>query len=427
MKGKLLIVLIVLSSLLAFGTTLNLVSEVGVHTDAWKSVMGTFEEETGIDLEIEQFPYANYLDQLMLTYTSGRVDFDIPYISMLWYPSLSLSNYIYPINEIPGYENLNLEDIPGIDNAIQNENLYIVPYMNELGGVIYRKDLFEDPEEKANFREKYGYELNPPTTLEEYRDIAEFFYRPPELYGITLMGKRSIFLATHFMQRLWANGGNLLDGDMKPIFNSEAGVEALEDLMVMFDYANPASKNYDFQDAVNEFIAGRSAMVEIWTTGLLYVDDPEKSSVVGKGSFTGFPRPESRLGEKLPMLYICWGFSVSSAAEDKDAVLKWLEFVTSTENEVKAAPIGNIPARFSALASEELQSEFEWMKDFSATIENCIPTPIVPLIPEGGSIVSGFIAPATSEFITGLKSAKDALDNAAKGVYELMEENGYYD
>jgi multiple sugar transport system substrate-binding protein len=127
------------------------------------------------------------------------------------------------------------------------------------------------------------------------------------------------------------------------------------------------------------------------------------------------------------MLYICWGFSVSSAAEDKDAVLKWLEFVTSTENEVKAAPIGNIPARFSALASEELQSEFEWMKDFSATIENCIPTPIVPLIPEGGSIVSGFIAPATSEFITGLKSAKDALDNAAKGVYELMEENGYYD
>lgn len=427
MRNKLLIVLIVLSSFLVFGSTLNLVSEVGVHTEAWKSVMNAFEDETGIDLEIEQFPYANYLDQLMLTYTSGRVDFDVPYISMLWYPSLSLSNYIYPINEIAGYEDLDLEDIPGIDNAYKNENLYIIPYMNELGGVIYRKDLFEDPTEKANFKEKYGYELNPPTTLEEYEDIAEFFNRPPDLYGVTLMGKRSIFLATHFMQRLWANGGNLLDENMKPIFNSEAGVEALDDLMVMFEYANPASKNYDFQDAVNEFISGRSAMVEIWTTALLYVDDPEKSKIAGDGSFVGFPRPENKLSEKLPMLYISWGFSVSSAAEDKNAALEWLKFVTATKNEIEAAPIGNIPARFSALESEELQSQFVWMKDFSSAMENCIPTPIVPLIPEGGSIVGGFIAPAASEFITGLKGAQQALDDAAKGVYDLMEENGYYD
>ncbi len=84
------------------------------------------------EVEIQQFPYANYLDQLMLGYTSGRVEIDVPYISMLWYPALSIANYIYPISDIPGYEKINEADIPGIRNAKLNGKTYIIPYMNEL-------------------------------------------------------------------------------------------------------------------------------------------------------------------------------------------------------------------------------------------------------------------------------------------------------
>ena len=256
--------------------------------------------------------------------------------------------------------------------------------------------------------------------------MAEFFHRPPELYGVTLMGRRSIFLATHFMQRLWANGGALLDINMRPIFNSEAGMKALEDVAYMFNFANPAARNYDFQEALNEFISGRSAMAEVWTTGMFYVNDANRSKIVGKGSFTGFPRPEDRLGEKLPMLYISWGFSVSQAAPDKKAALEWLVYVTETKNEVEAAPTGNIPARFSALNSPDLLSVYPWIGDFSKAMENCIPTPIVPLIPEGSSIVGAIIAPAVSEFLAGTKTAEKALNDAVKEVDRLMRENFYY-
>jgi multiple sugar transport system substrate-binding protein len=426
MRTKLLVVILIVFTVFAFATELKLVSEVGIHTEAWKTQMDRFTELTDIDLSIQQFPYANYLDQLMLQYTSGRVEFDIPYISMLWYPALATAGYIYPISDIPGYEDINEKDIPGIQNTKLNGKTYIIPYMNELGGIIYRKDLFEDPIEKENFLKEYGYELQPPKTLSQYRDIAEFFHRPPDLYGVTLMGKRSIFLATHFMQRLWANGGALLDINMRPIFNSEAGIKALEDIEFMFQYTNPAARNYDFQEALNEFINGRSAMVEIWTTGMFYVNDPETSSIVGKGSFVGFPRPEEKAGEKLPMLYISWGFSVSSATADKEAALDWLLFVTSKESEIDAAPTGNIPARFSTLNSPEMVEVFPWIGNFTEAMENCIPTPIVPLIPEGGSIVSGMIAPAVSEFLAGTKTAKEALDDAVREVDRLMRENGYY-
>jgi multiple sugar transport system substrate-binding protein len=425
MRRVFLVVLVFLVGIVSLGS-LRLSSEVGIHTDAWKTRMVPFTEETGIEVEIQQFPYANYLDQLMLGYTSGRVDFDVPYISMLWYPALANAGYIYPISDIPGYEALNESDIPGIRNAILNGKTYIIPYMNELGGIIYRKDLFDDPVEKENFFKSYGYELQPPQTLEQYRDIAEFFHRPPELYGVTLMGRRSIFLATHFMQRLWANGGALLDISMRPIFNSDAGVRALEETAYMFQFANPAARNYDFQEALNEFINGRSAMVEIWTTGMFYAEDPSRSNVVGKAGFVGFPRPEAKADEKLPMLYISWGFSVSTAAPNKEEALEWLKFVTSKENHTSAAPTGNIPARYSALSSAEMEEIYPWIGDFLQAMENCIPTPIVPLIPEGGSIVSNIIAPAVSEFLAGTKSAKKALDDAAREADRLMRDGGYY-
>ncbi|NLZ14047.1 MAG: extracellular solute-binding protein [Thermotogaceae bacterium] len=426
MKKTWIVFLLLTLTVFLFATELRLSSEVGIHTDAWKTRMAGFTAEKGVQVGIQQFPYANYLDQLMLGYTSGRVDIDVPYISLLWYPALATAGYIYPISDIPGYEALNEKDIPGIRNSKLNGKTYVIPYMNELGGIIYRKDLFDDPTEKANFLKAYGYELQPPVTLEQYRDVAEFFHRPPELYGVTLMGRRSIFLATHFMQRLWANGGALLDINMRPIFNSEAGMKALEDVAFMFNFANPAARNYDFQEALNEFISGRSAMAEVWTTGMFYVNDANRSKIVGKGSFTGFPRPENRLGENLPMLYISWGFSVSQAAPDKKAALEWLVYVTETKNEVEAAPTGNIPARFSALNSPDLLSVYPWIGDFSKAMENCIPTPIVPLIPEGSSIVGAIIAPAVSEFLAGTKTAEKALNDAVKEVDRLMRENFYY-
>src|SRR3546814_6361872 len=54
----------------------------------------------------------------------------------------------------------------------------------DLHTLSYRVDLFEDPEEQKAFRDKYGYDLAPPVTWDQYYDIAEFFTRPEEkLWG----------------------------------------------------------------------------------------------------------------------------------------------------------------------------------------------------------------------------------------------------
>jgi multiple sugar transport system substrate-binding protein len=241
------------------------------------------------------------------------------------------------------------------------------------------------------------------------------------------MGKRSIFLATHFMNRLWARGGNLLGDDMQPIFDSEIGITALKEAKDMFAFANTAALSYDFQEALTEFKMGKSAMAELWTTAMFHVSDPESSQVVGNASFVGFPKPADAQNEKRPRLYISWGFAVASDAENKEAAIDWIEYAIGDKQLAEASPTGTIPTRLSALEDRVLLEELPWLEPFQEALGSCIPTPIVPLIPEGMTMVNQFIAPAVSEYLTGNMSAEAALQEAAQKTHELLKENGYYD
>ncbi len=404
----------------------RLVSERGSHTEAWKSLMAAFQEKSGIKLELTQYPYANYFNQLMLSFTSGKSEFDVPYISLLWYPALAKAGYIQPVNELVDQEPGLKSDMPGLSTAVMDGKYYMVPYMNEVGGVVYRADLFNDPKEKQAFRAKYGYDLAPPTNLKSYRDIAEFFYRPPNLYGVTLMGRKSIFLATHFTNRLWAEGGTVLDASMHPAFNSAVGVEAVNEVKDMFRFASPASRTYDFQEALNEFSQGKSAMVEVWTTSMFYFNDEKSSKVAGNAAFVGFPRPAGQENAMRPRLFISWGFSVSAKAQNKTAALDWIKYATEDNNFASAAPIGTIPTRLSALKNPKLIAELPWIPAFREALATCVPTPIAPLIPEGPTIIGQYIATAVSQVITGSASAEEALNGAAAETDRLLKEHGYY-
>ncbi len=76
---------------------------------------------------------------------------------------------------------------------------------------MYRRDLFEDREQRAAFREKYGYELAVPITYEQLRDMAEFFTRPEQnLYGLATYGSEDYDGCTSaFNNILWSFGGSV--------------------------------------------------------------------------------------------------------------------------------------------------------------------------------------------------------------------------
>jgi ABC-type glycerol-3-phosphate transport system substrate-binding protein len=56
---------------------------------------------------------------------------------------------------------------------------YALPVLGEAPVCFYRRDLFADPAHKAAFREKYGRDLAPPATWDDFADVAEFFAARP--------------------------------------------------------------------------------------------------------------------------------------------------------------------------------------------------------------------------------------------------------
>jgi multiple sugar transport system substrate-binding protein len=405
--------------------TLKVSSEVGIHTEAWKTDLPALEKATGIKVDLTQFPFQKYREMLMLDYTGGSPSYDVSYVSYGWYRSLVNGGHLEPFDSFD-LKALNLDDIPNMSLYPEKGKVFFVPYMNEIAGILYRKDLFEDPKEQAAFRAKYGYALAPPKTFAQYRDVAEFFHRPPNLYGVSLMGKRSVFLTVHFANRLWGNGGAILDEKMRPAFQSEAGVEALKDLKEMFKYSNPASPTHLFAEAVEEFQQGKSAMLEIWSTVLLYVNDPKTSKVVGKVGFAPIPKTQATLTKKVPYLYIAWGFIINKASTKKKEAFEFVKFITSRDSEIRTAPHGNIPARFSVLDAPQVNQMLPWMRAVKQTMEANVLTPIYPWIPEGASISSDILSIAITQYLSGEKDAKAALDDAARETQKLLEKGGYY-
>ncbi len=59
------------------------------------------------------------------------------------------------------------------------ERAYALPVLGEAPLCFYRLDLFADPAQRAAFRDRFGRDLAPPTTWEEFADLAEFFNGRP--------------------------------------------------------------------------------------------------------------------------------------------------------------------------------------------------------------------------------------------------------
>ena len=59
----------------------------------------------------------------------------------------------------------------------------------DVSAMYYQKDLYSNEDNKAKFKEKFGYELTPPDTWDQVSDQAIFFADPPNFYGTQFAGK----------------------------------------------------------------------------------------------------------------------------------------------------------------------------------------------------------------------------------------------
>ena len=88
----------------------------------------------------------------------------------------------------------------------------------DVSALYYLKSNYTDDAKKKAFKEKYGYDLAPPTTWQQAKDQAIFLSNPPNFYGTQFAGKEEA-INGRFYEMVVAEGGEYLE------FEGQAGIQ----------------------------------------------------------------------------------------------------------------------------------------------------------------------------------------------------------
>ena len=318
--------------------------------------------------------------------------------------------------------------VPGMIKAstVDGALLMLPRAQFDVSVLYYLKSNYTDPDKAAKFKEKYGYDLAVPDTWQQVKDQAIFFADPPNFYGTQYAGKDEAIVG-RFYEMVVAEGGNYLDEDKKPIFNSEAGQRALQWFVDLYEAkAVPAgTTSYVWDDLGQGFASGTVALNLDWPGWAGFFNDPASSKAAGNVGVTVQPMGSvTRTG---------WsghhGFSVSSDCANKEAAVSLVKFLTSEESQLAESAGGSLPTRTAVwdanIAAANSGDDPFRAEALGAFAEGAKYAFAVPAIPEWGE-TTNIVFPELQAAIVGDKSVKQALDDAAAAVDKLMRESGYY-
>ena len=272
-------------------TTVNVEIDAGQNEAPFQWQADAIRKKFGVDLKLVGLPFVGQYEKLVSELTARSSAYDL-----LVFPPYFLGDFVALgfLRELDQYKHLadpQFGDYLPVyrDPVIKRSGkTYALMYDGDSLQVTYRTDLFNDPTEQKNFKAKYGWDLAPVKNWDQFMQIAEFFTRPPKLYGTAFYAQRG-FCYAWFVNIFAGMGGRWFTDDMKPGINSETGVKALEMLVKQKEFAPPNILQIGYPELNDAFLSGSTAMVVQWNDLALKVGDPKMSKVVGKGGYAACP------------------------------------------------------------------------------------------------------------------------------------------
>jgi multiple sugar transport system substrate-binding protein len=303
-------------------------------------------------------------------------------------------------------------------------DLYALPVNQDSMGLVYRKDLFEDPKEKEAFKAKYGYELAVPKTYDEMRDIAEFFTRPDQnLYGIATYGSRDYDAVTSpFDGVLWSWGAELWDSKefkAEGVINSDAAVKACEYYAGLFKYGPPGMSGWFYDEVNNAVHQGLVAMAINWFYFFHTHADPKSNpKFYDKVAFENLPGEKGPDGQFRQFQSVGGqGLGISQYSDNKDEAWKFIEWFMTKPIQEQWTKIGAQTGRVDILTSPEYTQVNSFNQFFPTAMSRVKDYWHLAEYPQLLDIFQKNMSLAVS----GELDCKTALDNTAKEQQPILD------
>ncbi|AJY77317.1 ABC transporter substrate-binding protein [Paenibacillus beijingensis] len=380
-----------------------------------------FKKQTGYSIKVEAVPYIGVYDKLNAEMKAKSGSYDVATIDILWFSTLA--GGLAPVDDLMTGEVK--DDLhPGlIQGGTVDGRILGMPVWTNSKILLYRKDLFEDPKEKAAFKEQYGYELKAPTNWQEYRDAAKFFTRDSDHDGVNDLYGTSVFgmnngdsVASWLDHAAQAGAGPLVVGeDGKALVNTKPYVDALDLLTKMLneDKSVPeGALNMASSETSELFWNGKLAMMLAWGHFFVPSNDPAKSKVAGKVGAAPMIGGEAGVG----VVPGPWYQVIPASSKKQDIAKQYIKFIYD-HNELFMKALG-VAARKSVFDAYGTKPEYAHLPALSETLA-AKQTQNRPVLEHWNEIESEALVPALQAALSGKESPQEALDKAADLINEI--------
>lgn len=250
-------------------TTVRILAYRCDATSALKKLAASFQKSYGINVEFQELEYTRLRSTLEQEFQNKSQEYDIYMLDLPWLKSVLKDNVLAEMSKLAKEDNLLSRYPKTIVDAFYkgDHGIHIFPIIATTQVLLYRKDIFTNPDLKAQFMRMYGFDLSVPNTWSNFNTVAEFFdrkYNPksPFEYGTAASALEPIGLINEFLPRQWAFYGKIVDRWGKVIMNSDENVKALENLVNTFEHIPDKTQEYFWDDIFEMLLKGKIPMAQ---------------------------------------------------------------------------------------------------------------------------------------------------------------------
>lgn len=400
------------------GTTVVVSGIPHPSTEAFQAMTPEFTDLTGIKVEWDLIETGRIQSKQFLDHTAKTGRYDVYMFKGTSVVEYAAKGVLQPLGPYVkgeltprGYDYEDL--LPAARDALGTAGGTVIgiPTASESFFLAYRKDLFQ----------KYG--KQPPDTTDQLLELARFFKdREPGLSGIVMRAQtgRTLALAWSLLTHQFC--GSMVDQRTWDVtLEKPETVRSLRYLLDLLKAGPTGIENYTWEEATSTFMAGRAALWFEATALQPWLEDPKKSTIVGKIGYLPPPKgPCGRFGAIAG-----WSMGIPVHAPHKDAAWAFIAYMTGRDTAATYAEKGGVVSRVSTLDDPKyvakqpefvraLKGAYEAAAALTATGEKWVPpTDVATRIHERVGAHAGLA-------LVGKVSPEEAVKAAAKEVREIL-------
>ncbi len=348
------------------------------QTHALIRIINNFTVHSGIKAKISVIPHQKLFDRIIKekiqpnrSESADVIMYDIPWLETLIQNGI-LADITEDTKESDKYHDLFFPRTAEFFGQWRDK-VYGLPFMYAPQILYYRKDLFEDENNKNSYKKIFRSNLQPPTTWKEFNTITQFFtaYNDTIDYGTSFPAAYPECLAPEIYLRLlsFIKNDSILHSSINLLLNNQNVLKSYVSILRLLKFVKPNYMESNEESVVRDFLNGETAMLITYPSFFnkiaLQTDQVINEENIGYSEIPG----------GIPILG-GWGLGVNASSEKVSESYQFLKWACMDKISPYFSVLGGFSAVQKTYCNDDLTKLYPWFPLYSSSYK--LGKPIIP-------------------------------------------------